>query len=348
MSEKTEKATAWKLQKAREKGQVCKSVELNTCIFLLITSNAIAALLPASLQQIQQILRGILAMSGDTHFSSHSIMQVITLASSTLLALWLPICLAAFVSLIVGNIGQTGFIWTFQPVKPSWNRLNPVQGWKKIFSTKTLFDLLKNAGKLLLAFLCVFLALQISLSKIAALSQFTSLQAYAPLWIIFKIILQLLVTLTGIALVDVLYNRYKFAKDQRMSKQEVRDEYKQKEGCPQIKSRIRQLQNQLRKKTASLQAIKKAQVLITNPTHLAIALQYQPNMPAPMVVCKAADVQVEIVKQLARKHGVPIVEHKPLAWLLFHNIGLNQWITPDLYPVVAEVLRKVLAEKETT
>ena len=158
--------------------------------------------------------------------------------------------------------------------------------------------------------------------------------------------LQLLVLLFALAIIDKLYTRWKFGKDNRMSKQELKDEYRQREGDPKIKSKMKQLQHQLRQKTASLEHVKTADVVITNPTHLAVVLKYDRGlMPAPKVVCKAQGELVKQVKLLAARHHVPIIENKPLARLLFATSDLNQWVNREHFPMVASIFRDIYRKR---
>ena len=164
-----------------------------------------------------------------------------------------------------------------------------------------------------------------------------------------KLLLQLLLLLFAMAIIDKLYTRWKFSKDNRMSKHEIKEEYRHREGDPKIKSKIRQLQQKLRQKTASLERVKTADVVITNPTHLAIVLAYDSNlMPAPKVVCKAQGDLVKHVKRLAVRHNIPIIENKPFARALFDSVELNQWIQREHFPIAAAILRDVYRLKGTT
>ena len=161
-----------------------------------------------------------------------------------------------------------------------------------------------------------------------------------------KLLLQLILILFALAMIDKLYTRWKFAKDNRMSKQEIKDEHKQREGDPKIKSRIRQLQQKMRQKTASLNQVQTADVVITNPTHLAIALKYDRGlMPAPKVVCKAQGELAKHVKLIAARHQIPIIENKTFARALFATTDLNQWITREHFPIAATIFREIFRQR---
>ncbi|WP_298627882.1 EscU/YscU/HrcU family type III secretion system export apparatus switch protein [uncultured Legionella sp.] len=343
MSEKTEKATPYKLQKAKEKGQVSKSIELTTCISLLALCSLINALWSKQSEEIQHLIRQLLHSSSQIQFNIDTISHLYQYILSQLINLWAPFALAGALAIILGTIAQTGMVWSTTPLTPDFKRLNFIQGFKRLFSLKTCFEALKNSFKLLLAFLLLGIALHHHLPSIIRLMLTQPTQDPELMMnLLLKLIFQLLLLLSFIALLDKFYTRWKFNKDNRMSKQEVKDEYKQKEGDPKIKSKIKQLQHQLRQKTNSLSAVQSADVVITNPTHLAIALKYDRTiMPAPKVVCKAQGEMVNEVKKLARKYGVPIMEHKPFARMLHQSIELNHWISKDLYPIAAGIFREV-------
>ncbi|CEG57434.1 EscU/YscU/HrcU family type III secretion system export apparatus switch protein [Legionella fallonii] len=347
MSEKTEKATPYKLQKAKEKGQVSKSIELTTCISLLVMLSMITALWPQQLKEIRNLLHQLLENIAHVQFSSDHICQLFQLIFTKLITLWLPFALAGGLAIILGTIIQTGMVWSTAPLIPDFKRLHMIQGFKKLFSLKSIFEALKSVSKLTLALLLLFLVFKHQLTNILQLALMHPQQTLLfMMHFLLKLIFQLLIILTILAFIDKFYTLNKFKKDNRMSKQEIKDEYKQKEGDPKIKSKIKQLQNQLRQKTASLKQVKTADVIITNPTHLAIALKYDRHvMPAPKVICKAQGEMVLQVKEIAKKHGIPIIEHKVFARLLHSSIELNQWITKDLFPMAASIFRALYANR---
>lgn len=350
MSEKTEKATPYKLRKAKEKGQASRSVEVTTCITLLVLLSMVTALWPRQLHEIQNLMRHTLYLATHMQFSIENIHHLHQFLLSKIINLWLPFALAGVLSNVLVNVSQSGIIWSATPITPDFKRINIVQGFKKLFSIKTCFETVKSTLKLFTAFIFLFFTFKYQLPNLLQLaltppSQHPELMMHFLL----KLIFQLLLLLGLLAVLDKLYTRWSFAKEQRMSKQEVKDEYKQREGDPKIKSKMKQLQQQLRQKTASLKQVQTADVVITNPTHLAIALQYDKStMPAPKVVCKAQGEMVVQVKELARKHNVPIIENKSFARLLYHSVELNHWINKELYPFAAAIFRQIYARKKET
>ncbi len=347
MSQKTEKATPWALKKAREKGDVSKSHELTICMAMLTFLCVFAALGHESFLQIKQLLIHLFTLINHLVFRIDEVSQLQRILLSKLTLLWLPIALAGMLSIILSTLAQTGLVWSTKPLTPDFNRLNITKGFKRLFSTNVLFNAGKNSIKLCLVSLLIYISLKHELAYIVLFMK-TNPAYFSSLLIhlISKIALQLLALLLTLALIDKLYTRWKYEKDHRMSKQELKDEYRQHEGDPKIKLKMKQLQHQLRQKTASLAHIKTADVVITNPTHLAIVLKYERGvMPAPKVVCKAQGELVHQVKSLATRHNIPIIENKPLARLLFATSELNQWIEREHFPLVAAIFRDLYHQK---
>lgn len=347
MTEKTEKATAYKLLKAKRQGQVSKSTELIICIYLLVLLGIITALWPSFLIQLKSIARQLLILNVRASFSIETMSHLQQFLLSKITFLWMPFALTGILTIALATLAQTGFVWSTKPLAPDFKRLDMSKGFKRLFSSKMLFEAVKNSLKLSLV--CVLFGLSLRHESHAFLNLIkTNPTNFPPLLmaLFVKLLLQLVLLLLALALIDKLYTRWKFAKDNRMSKQELKDEYRQREGDPKIKSRIKQLQQKLRQKTASLDQIKTADVIITNPTHLAIALKYdRGQMPAPKVVCKAQGELVRHVKLLAARYQIPLVENKTFARALFATTELNQWISREHFPVAAMIFREIFRQR---
>jgi len=346
MSDKTEKATAYKLQKAKEKGQVSKSIELTTSFFLIAMLIASTALWP-SLARLIALLTHLLDLTTRFSLTFDNLLKLKHFILANLLNLWLPFALATVLSLILASLSQTGFVWTIVPLKPDFKRLNPIQGLKRLFSTKMLVDTAKGGLKLCLAFALIIFILQHDFAFLLKLMALNPAE-YPPLIkaLLCKAILQLLALLFALAMLDKGYVNWKFKKDQRMSKQEVKDEYRQREGDPKIKAKIKQLQLQIRQQTAALQHLKTADVVITNPTRLAIALKYDRScMPAPKVVCKAQGELAAQFRTLAQRHNIPLIENKAFARALNATVELNQWIGQEHFPTAALIFREIYRQR---
>ncbi|MGQ3891438.1 EscU/YscU/HrcU family type III secretion system export apparatus switch protein [Legionella sp. CNM-4043-24] len=343
MSEKTEKATPHKLHKAKEQGQVSKSTELNTCILLMVLLLITMALWPSILAELKALIKHLLLTSSQIRFGVSSIVKLQQMLASRLITLWLPFALAGILAIVLSTTAQTGFVWSTKALAPDFKRLDISKGFKRLFSVKSLFEAGKSSLKLGLVTLLLMLSMRYEIPGLIHLINNNPTQIPARIMaLVAKILLQLLSLLLALSVIDKLYTRWKFAKDQRMSKQELKDEYRQREGDPKIKAKIKQLQQQLRQKSASLEQVKTADVVITNPTHLAIALKYDRSiMPAPKVVCKAQGDMVIQVKKLAARHQVPLIENKVFARALFATCDLNKWIEREHFPVAAQIFREL-------
>lgn len=348
MSEKTEKASPYKLQKAKEKGQVSKSNELTSSVSCLLMLALMSVLWPKQLATLEALLSQLLMLASHMNFTPDKITQLHHQILGTLLSLWFPFAFVAVLSLILSTSAQTGLVWSMTSITPDFKRLNVVQGFKKLCSMNNAFDALKSLLKLSSSLGLLYFLFKNQIPNLIqdSLSQSTP-NPQLMMHFILKIMLQLVCLLFVFAFLDKGYTRWKFAKDQRMSKHEVKEEYKQREGDPKIKSKIKQLQMKFRQKTAALNQVKTADVVITNPTHIAIALQYtRHSMPAPKVVYKAQDKMVPQVKALAKKHHIPIIEHKVLARMLHHSAELNQYIGKELFPLTAQIFKALYQQRE--
>lgn len=348
MSEKTEQATPYKLKKAKEQGLVSQSAELNSCIALLVLLSIMVSFWKPSLAHIKGLSSQLLNHH-EPLFDIKTMTHLLQFLLSQITFLWLPFVLAGIITLVASTVAQTGFVWSFKALSPDFDRLNVTKGFKRLFSTKLLFDAVKNIIKLSLAFLLLSVSIRHESPALLNLMHTSPQQLpYRIMPLFFKITLELLAFLFAVAMIDKLYTRWKFAKEHRMSKQEIKEEYKSREGDPQIKSRIKQIQRQLRQKIASLHQVQTADVIITNPTHIAIALQYdKQHMPSPKVVCKARGELAKQVKALALRHHIPIIENKIFARALFETTALNQCITQEHFPVAAMIFREIYRQRES-
>lgn len=347
MTEKTEKATPYKLKKAKEQGQVSKSQELISCVFLLVLLTVSIVLWPSFLTNIKALCRQLLNINARLLFSIDSTSHLQHLLLLKITFLWLPFALAGLLAVAIATIAQTGFVWSGKPLSPDFKRISLSQGYKRLFSSKILFETAKNSLKISLIVTLLYFSFRHELTAFLRLTQTPPADfPYFIMALLSKLVLQLLALLFAWSAIDKIYTRWKFAKDNRMSKQEIKDEYRQREGDPKIKSKIKQLQQQLRQKTASLENVKTADVVITNPTHLAVVLKYDRGvMPAPKVVCKARGELVKQVKELAVRHHIPIIENKLFARALFATVDLNQWINREHFPIAAMILREIYQQK---
>jgi flagellar biosynthetic protein FlhB/flagellar biosynthetic protein FliR/FlhB len=343
MSEKTEKATPYKLQKAKEEGQVSKSKDLNIGIFLLVSLGFAVGLASDPSFQITSLLKKIIISSTQIHLTIETIHLLFQIISWDLFWMWLPFGLFSVLVLCLSSMAQTGLTWSFKPLKPDFKRLQIIKNIQTLFSSKTLLEAVK------ITLLLILIALFFRYFAKQTFPIFLSFMQTHPnniipifVQIVLKFSLELILILLFISIIDKRYTLWKFTKDTRMSKQEIKDEFKQRESDPKIKYKIRQLQQQLRSKTRSLKNVKTATVIIIYPNKVAIALKYhRGSMPAPQVVCKGQGDLVMQIKKIALKNNIPIVENKSFARVLYQEVQLNQWIKSEHYPIAAKIFREI-------
>jgi flagellar biosynthesis protein FlhB len=341
--ERTEKGTGKRRSEARKRGQVANSREIPSTLILLA---ALGVFHFAGAQVFEQCA----ALVSEVFRSLHtirlgSITAVSALAADlfqTVILILLPFFVPFLVAGLVGNVAQIGFEIHGEALGLKFSSMNPIAGIKRIFSLRGLVELAKSVLKI------AFIG-GIAYSVVSGyLKEFPALVRWdlGALWsftaqVTFKIIFYVFLAMLVLSALDYIYQRWQHEESLKMTKQEVTDEHKQSEGDPKVKSRIRSLQRQ----TAyhrMMAEVPKADVVITNPTHLAIALRFaSAEMPAPRVVAKGADTIAERIRETAREHNVPIVENKPLAQTLFKMTELGDYIPVELYRAVAEVLAYV-------
>ncbi|MDE7300074.1 MAG: flagellar biosynthesis protein FlhB, partial [Lachnospiraceae bacterium] len=259
----------------------------------------------------------------------------------------LPFLAIAFGIAFISNVAQVKWKVTGKPLMPKFNKLNPISGFKKIFSADKVMELIKSIIKIGVILALVYSMIKDKVEEIFVLYQFNELQI--PIILIGDEIIDLGIRISAVFLVvgfaDLFYQKRKFKKDMRMTKQELKDEYKQTEGDPQIKGRIRQKMREASQRRM-MQRLPEADVVITNPTHFACALKYDKEVAsAPVLIAKGADYVAAKIKEAAGEHGIPIVENKPLARMLYYNVELEQEIPEELYQMTAEVLAYVYGLK---
>lgn len=337
--EKTEEPTPRKKEDARKKGQVAKSNDLNsaiTLIMLIILGNMMSNSIFSSLHQY---LRHSLENGLTRTVTPGNLTTIFLQDSGIYLRVVLPLMGGVMVIGVLANLLQTGFIRSMDPLKPDVKRLNPIQGFKNIFSRKALVELIKNILKLILVGYIGWSFIRDNLQDILAFARISVRGAF-PLArdIILSLITKTGIMLLALAALDYMYQRYTFHKSLKMTREEVKEELKRMEGDPQIKSIRRQKQRQMAM-SRMMSAVPEADVVITNPTHLAVALKYdEAANDAPVILAKGADFLSEKIREIAREHEIPMIENKPLARALYQKGEVGREIPIELYQAVAEVL----------
>ena len=344
--EKTEQATPKRREDARRKGQVARSSELGSIAILATGLLALSGLGPYMFDQlgvfmIDALTNGVKVEINSTNLYLHTGSWVLGYAR-----IIVPIVALLVVAALAVNYAQVGVLFTLQPLTPKAERISPFSGIKRIFSSKGLVELAKSLFKIGAVVYVTYLTISADINNLVSymdmgVGQIFTLSGDIILTLAFRIILLLLI----MAILDYSFQRWDYEKNLRMTRQEVREEVKQQEGDPMVRSRVRNLQREMSQQRM-MDDVMTADVVVTNPTHVAVALKYDmENMPAPLVVAKGQRLVAQRIKEVARDAGIPLVENKPLARALFKVVQIGDEIPEDLFKAVAQVLAFVFQLK---
>ena len=346
--EKTEPATQKKLDDARKEGQVAKSKEIASglglvALFLVLKFWA-ASMGTQFLEMFHAVYGRIPEMAnliGGTGPSTAAT-QIFRFAALRTVLILLPIFIIGYLVAFLSDYVQVQWKPTAKPLKPKLSKLNPLNGFKRIFSVNSLVELIKSIAKIFLIAYVAYSYLVERQNNLLLLYDISLIQAIAFIGeTVINLGLRISLLFMIIAVADFAFQKYKFAKDMRMTKQEVKEEFKNQEGNPEIKGRIRQKMREASQRRM-MQALPQADVVITNPTHYAVALKYDQEIaPAPFVIAKGEDYLALKIKEVARENMIEIVENKPLARMLYANVNIDEQVPPELYSAVADVLAYV-------
>ena len=347
-AEKTEEPTAKKLDDARKEGQVAKSQEIATAFTLLALFLLLRFIYPFMATNFQGIFSRVynnipnVARTYDGRLPVNYINSMLVNAILTMLLVSAPFLIAGFIIAFLSDLVQVGFKPTSKPLQPKLSKLNPISGMKKIFSTRKLFELGKSLLKLAVMAIVIYSFFTGRTESLFLLYDMPLSQAIGLMGnLIISLGLRIAAAYMVIAFIDLIYQRRKFRKDMMMTKKEVKDEFKNSEGDPQVKgAQKRRMMEASRRRM--MQQLPQADVVITNPTHYAVAIKYDAEeADAPIVVAKGADYLAQKIKEIAKENDVEIVENKPLARMLYANVEIGEMVPPELYKAVAEVLAYV-------
>ncbi len=340
--EKTEAATPKKKSDSRKKGQIPRSKDIGLAITLIATTLVIVALSGIVISVLRDGVVYFLGDMGTMEVTESSLKSINILVLSKAAIAIMPVILPIMIAGVAASLLQSGFLVVKDAIKPSFGKLNPLNGFKNMFSKKSLVELTKN---LILISIIIFIAYNYIRDNFDKIMQTGNL--YLPTLgieiksLLVGIFVKICILLVVIAVIDYIVQYILFQKDIRMTKQEIKEEYKQMEGDPQLKSKIKQKQREISQRRM-MQSVGEATVVITNPTHLAIAIKYtEGQMEAPKVVAKGADNIAIKIKEKAMEFKVPIIENKPLARLIYETVDIDKDIPQDMYQAVAEVLAMV-------
>lgn len=340
--EKTEKATPKKRQDSRKKGQVAKSMEIPGALILLATICCLIMLGPFFSHQIQSMFSDIFMHRLEMEVSEQNVLSLFTHFTIEILKFLAPIFIIVIVVVFAASYVQIGWLITGEAIKPKLEKLNPISGMKSLFGMRAIVEFLKSSLKLTIIGLVVFIVIMSEKNEFLKL-------ASVPIQDIFDFVagltirlgLFVAVLLFVLAIFDYMYQKYEYEKNLKMSKQDIKDEHKNMEGDPLIKGKIRERQRRMAI-MRMMQEVPNADVIITNPTHFAVALQYDGSkMDAPKVIAKGQDYLALRIREIAKEHNVMTMENKPLARALYERTEVGDSVPADLFQAVAEVLAYV-------
>lgn len=339
--DKTEEPTPHKLREARKKGQVAKSQDVTGALLLLIGFLIVYFTGGTISGHLRKFLRICFFIATTRELDPGILLYLVQMGVNTLFVVIMPICAVAFVIAAFANYMQVGVMITMHPLKPDIKKLNPIEGLKGMFKLRKLVELIKSSAKLLIVTLIAYFVVKDRISLVI-------LSIRMPLWdtigVVWGIVFDLCIRVAGvfglIAIFDYAYQKWQFKKDMMMSKKDIKDEYKNQEGDPHIKGKRKQLHQEMAMSEGAQQA-RKADAVVVNPDHIAVAIQYdEDTMNAPQVIAKGERLWAEKIKEIAKEEGIPILRNVPLAGAL-NKLEVGEDIPEDLYDAVAEILQFV-------
>lgn len=343
LGEKTEEPTPKRRQEARDEGNVAKSQDFTAAVLLIAVTLALAAAAMWMLEQGTIALEYALdsAALGDPLSPDHG-WELVVFLSSHGVRIALPLLLIGWAAGVAGVMLQIGWLFTAKAVQPKISKLNPLKGFQRIFGISGLVKVSLDSMKVAIIAGVSTLTMYQYGDRILVLPYLTVLQCLREIgWLMFDLALRVLAILLLLGVLDLIYQKWKQTKDLRMTKQQVKDEMKQTDGDPETKKRRMKMQQEISSQRVS-SAVPQADVIVTNPEHISIAIQYdQENMAAPRVIAKGADFLALRIRQIAMMNNIPIVERKPLARALYKDVPIGGEIPPDFYQAVAEILAYV-------
>lgn len=343
-------ATPRKLEQARKEGQVVKSKDFSTAVSLLVLFSIIFGLAPFIWNQIVQVFTLLYEQIPNAHVDKIGYMYILTIAVKGAALIIGPILAIAWLVAVLADFVQVGPLVAVAPLMPKLDKLNPTKYFKNIMSIKTLFELFKNIVKVIILGYIGWMVYKEHIESILMLASIDNNFAVMIEFgkIITEFIFKACIAFLIIAAADYGVTKWKFLKDQKMSFKEIKDEYKNSEGDPNVKAALRQRRMQMLQQGA-MDAVPTADFVVTNPTHVACALKYvAEEMDSPMLIAKGTELIAKKIIGIAKEHNVPVIENPPVARALFKMVDINQPIPPELYKAVAEILMFVYKMKNTS
>ena len=347
--EKTEPATSKKLDDVRKEGQVAKSKELISAVSLLALFVLIKVYIGIVGEKLLKVFQDFyntfdkIISSSATGLPMNLSLEAVKQMLISIVLIAAPFLIVAVIIAFFLNVLQQKWMVTAKPLQPKASKISPLSGFKRIFSVKQLVELLKAIAMMAVIGIVAYQTIK---DKLPLILTFYNIPLYTAIAAVGNILVDMGIRVSAVFLIigfaDLIFQRHKFKTDNMMTKQEVKDEFKNSEGDPQVKGQVKRRMMEISRRRM-MEALPEADVVITNPTHFAVALKYEPNSgKAPVVIAKGADYLAFQIKDKAKEYHIEIVENKPLARILYHNVDIGMEIPPELYQVVAEILARVL------
>lgn len=346
MQEKTEEATPQRRDEFRKQGQVAQTRELSSALALFGLAMLMYFMGKLFVEQFFAIYQDLYGSQILETIKSGNVMPALIYSLKKIFILSVPVYIILFAFGLFSTVVQIGFLFTGETLQPNLKKINPLEGFKRMFSLKAVVEGIKAVFKFSLVAIVIYFVLKDELSVIPKLlfAETTQIFYYVGT-LVFKTVVSIASLMVVLAGLDYMFQRFDLEKQMRMSKQEVKEEVKSREGDPLIKARIRKIQKEMANRRM-MNEVPKADVIITNPTHLAIAIKYDPaKFAAPIILAKGADHMAKKIRELATENDIPIVENKPLARTIFKTLEVGQQIPRELFEAVAEVLAYVFRLK---
>lgn len=339
--ERTEEATQTRREEFRKRGQVAYSKELGSALFMLTAAFTVFGLSKYFFHEIYGAFQMSLGPDMVEAVRGGDMFTALRASGEKILFMIAPVMAVALVIGIGSQVVQTGFLQVDDALSPNFDKLNPLEGFKRIFSLKNAVEGFKSLLKLVMIFTVVAFVIKSEVIKVPLVIQYSVQQLFEYMGNITVRLFGTIAAAMGVlTAADYFFQRWDLEKKMMMTKQEIKEENKSREGDPMIKARIKRAQRDMASRRM-MQKVPQADVIITNPTHIAVAIKYGENLPAPQLIAKGGDLIAEKIKAIAREHNIPIVENKPLARTIFKTMKLGQVIPRELFVAVAEVLSYV-------
>lgn len=348
LGEKSEQATPKRKQDARDEGNVAKSADLSGALLLLGATIGLWLLTGPMLGWGRDTLEQLLSFGGaGDPYRADDVWALLAHVGAITIRIAAPVLILVWIVALLGNVAQIGILFSPKGLEPKLSKINPLAGFKRIFSMTSVVKASIDSSKVAVVIVIGLLTVAQYKSEIVVLPQLEMRTGMVAIgWMLLDLMLRVVAVLLVLGIIDLIWQIHKHQKDLKMTKQQVKDELKQTEGDPDIKRRRMRMAQMLSAQRIN-SAVPKADVIVTNPEHISVAIQYDPDsMRAPKVVAKGADYLAMRIRQIARQHHIPVVERKPLARALYKEVGINQEVPEHLYVAVAEILAYVYKLKK--